>query len=88
MSDRCLVLRERVSIKRCRETIRLGSEGARPCQLAETTAWGALSVEIEIVNNADLIRLQDGHLPADQVRRERIKAVVDSGAMKLACPWG
>ena len=47
---------------------------------------GRFSVEIEIVNNADLIRLQDGHLPADQVRRERIQGVVDSGATKLVLP--
>jgi predicted aspartyl protease len=44
------------------------------------------SVEIEVVNNADLIRVQDGHLAADKVRRERIPALVDSGATKLVLP--
>ncbi len=47
---------------------------------------GRFRVEIEVVNNADLIRLQDGHLPADQVRRERIQGLVDSDATKLVLP--
>ena len=47
---------------------------------------GRFSVAIEVVNNADLIRVQDGHLPPDQVRRETIQALVDSGATKLVLP--
>jgi predicted aspartyl protease len=39
-----------------------------------------------VANYADLIRAQDGTLPPDQVRREIIRGVVDSGAAKLVLP--
>lgn len=47
---------------------------------------GRFSVEIEVVNYADLIREQDGHLAPEKVRRETIRGVVDSGATKLVLP--
>jgi predicted aspartyl protease len=47
---------------------------------------GRFSVDIEVTNRADLIRAQDGTLPPDQVRREMIRGVVDSGATKLILP--
>src|SRR5437764_11089155 len=47
---------------------------------------GRFSVELEVANYADLIRAQDGTLPPDQVRREMIRGVVDSGAAKLVLP--
>jgi hypothetical protein len=47
---------------------------------------GRFSVEFEVVNYADLIRAQDGTLSTDQVRRETIQGVVDSGALKLVLP--
>ncbi len=47
---------------------------------------GRFSVELEIANYADLIRAQDGTLPADQVRRQTIEGVVDSGATRLVLP--
>jgi len=47
---------------------------------------GRFSVELEVANYADLIRAQDGTLPADQIRRETIQGVVDSGAAKLVLP--
>jgi predicted aspartyl protease len=47
---------------------------------------GRFSVDIELVNYADLIRAQDGTLPSDQVRRETIQGLVDSGATKLVLP--
>ena len=47
---------------------------------------GRFSVEFEVANYADLIRAQDGTLPPDQVRRETIQGVVDSGATKLVLP--
>ncbi len=47
---------------------------------------GRFSVELEVANYADLIRAQDGTLPADQVRRQTIQGVVDSGATKLVLP--
>ena len=47
---------------------------------------GRFSVEFEVANYADLIRAQDGTLPPDQVRRETIRGVVDSGAAMLVLP--
>ena len=47
---------------------------------------GRFSVEIEVANYADMIRAQDGRLPPDQVRRETITGVVDSGAVRLVLP--
>jgi predicted aspartyl protease len=47
---------------------------------------GRISVELEVANYADLIRAQDGTLPAEKVRRETILGVVDSGATKLVLP--
>ena len=47
---------------------------------------GRFSVEIEVANYGDLIRSEDGNLPADQVRREKIRGVVDSGATRLVLP--
>jgi predicted aspartyl protease len=47
---------------------------------------GRFSVEIEIANDADLVRAEDGTLPPDQVRRETIQGVVDSGAARLVLP--
>jgi len=47
---------------------------------------GRFSVELEVVNYADLIRAQDGTLPVDKVRRATIQGMVDSGATKLVLP--
>ncbi len=47
---------------------------------------GRFSVEIEIANNDDLALVRRGLLPADQVRREVIPGVVDSGATRLVLP--
>jgi predicted aspartyl protease len=47
---------------------------------------GRFSVEIEIVNDADVILAQAGHLPADQIRRATIQGLVDSGATRLVLP--
>jgi predicted aspartyl protease len=47
---------------------------------------GRFSVELEIANNDELAAARLGLLPADQVRRERIQGVVDSGATKLVLP--
>ena len=47
---------------------------------------GRFSVEFEVANNADLIRAEDGTLPPDQVRRETIQGLVDSGATRLVLP--
>ncbi len=44
------------------------------------------SVEIEVANYGDFTLVDRGLLPADQVRRERIQGVVDSGATRLVLP--
>jgi predicted aspartyl protease len=47
---------------------------------------GRFSVEFEVANNADLILAAAGSLPPDQVRRETIQGLVDSGATRLVLP--
>ncbi len=47
---------------------------------------GRFSVEIEVANNDDLALVRRGLLPPDQVRRETIQGVVNSGATKLVLP--
>ena len=47
---------------------------------------GRFSVELEIANNDELAAARLGLLPAEQVRRETIMGVVDSGATKLVLP--
>jgi predicted aspartyl protease len=49
-------------------------------------ALGRFSVDIEVANNDDLALMRRGLLPKDQVRRETIQGVVDSGATKLVLP--
>ena len=47
---------------------------------------GRVTVEFEVANNDDLAGVRLGVLRPDQVRRETIQGVVDSGAMKLVLP--
>ncbi len=47
---------------------------------------GRVSVEFEVANYGDVTLVERGLLPADQVRREIIHGVVDSGATKLVLP--
>jgi len=47
---------------------------------------GRFGVELEIANNDELGAARLGLLPADRVRRETIRGVVDSGATKLVLP--
>jgi predicted aspartyl protease len=47
---------------------------------------GKFSVEFEVANYGDLELARRGHLLADQVRRQRIPGVVDTGAAKLVLP--
>ena len=49
---------------------------------------GRFSVEFEVANNDDLALVRRGFLPPDQVRRETIQGIVDSGATKLVLPEG
>ena len=60
--------------------------GAATCEPKERKSVGRFSVEIEIANNDDLALVRRGLLPADQVRREMIQGVVDSGATRLVLP--
>jgi hypothetical protein len=47
---------------------------------------GRISVDVEVANNDDLALVRRGLLPPDQVRREIIPGIVDSGAAVLALP--
>ncbi|MBI1914902.1 MAG: hypothetical protein HYS12_09230 [Planctomycetes bacterium] len=47
---------------------------------------GRISIEFEVANYRDMIRAEEGTLPPDKVRRQRIAGVVDSGAAKLVLP--
>jgi predicted aspartyl protease len=47
---------------------------------------GRFSVEFEVANNDDLALVRRGMMPPDQVRRETIQGVVDSGAAMLVLP--
>jgi len=47
---------------------------------------GRISIDFEVANNDDLVRARDGHLSPDQVRRQRINGLVDSGATRLVLP--
>src|SRR5579863_594762 len=53
---------------------------------AAEPGMGRFSVEVELANDADLVRAQAGIIKPEQVRRERILGVVDSGATRLVIP--
>jgi predicted aspartyl protease len=47
---------------------------------------GRFSVELQIANFGDVTLAQRGLLPKDEVRRQTISGIVDSGAAKLVLP--
>ena len=47
---------------------------------------GRFSVEVELSNHEDLFRARAGLIPPEQVRRARVRGVVDSGAARLVIP--
>ena len=47
---------------------------------------GRFAVGIELANNRDLLKAEDGELPEVKVRRIRIRGVVDTGASRLVIP--
>lgn len=47
---------------------------------------GRVSVEFELTNAEDLVRVKDGTLAPDRVRRLRMTGVVDTGANYLVLP--
>ncbi len=53
---------------------------------AKDNAMGRFAVEVELANDEDLIRAESGMIGSDQVRRERIRGVVGSGATRLVIP--
>ena len=53
---------------------------------AKENNLGRFSVEVELANDVDLAQAERGAMPADQVHRERIRGVVDSGATRLVIP--
>jgi predicted aspartyl protease len=49
-------------------------------------AMGRFSVEVDLANHEDLFRAKAGLIPLEQVRRARVRGVVDSGATRLVIP--
>lgn len=47
---------------------------------------GRVTIEVELTNAEDLVRVKDGTLEPDKVRRLRIAGVVDTGANHLVLP--
>ncbi|MBO1347513.1 MAG: retroviral-like aspartic protease family protein [Hormoscilla sp. GUM202] len=50
----------------------------------EVELMGLVYAEIELIRGADIVLFQEGQLPADQIRRLKVNALVDSGAYMLA----
>lgn len=47
---------------------------------------GRFSVEVQLTNDEDLVRLKDGTMRPDEVHRLTVRGVVDSGAVRLVIP--
>lgn len=47
---------------------------------------GRFSVDLQVANYSDVVRARAGDLKPEQVRRQTINGVVDSGATKLVLP--
>jgi predicted aspartyl protease len=54
--------------------------------ITQEPKMGRFSVEVELANHKDLILSGAGHLAPEQVRRTKIRGVVDSGATRLVIP--
>jgi predicted aspartyl protease len=52
----------------------------------EANGMARFRVDIDVANNDDLALVRRGFLPPDQVRRETVPGVVDSGAAMLVLP--
>jgi clan AA aspartic protease len=52
----------------------------------KTAEMGITYAEIELINSDDIALLKRGYLPEEQIRRTRVRALVDSGASLLAIP--
>ena len=53
---------------------------------AREPTMGRFSVEVELSNNKDLFRAEEGLIQPQQVRQIRVRGVVDSGATQLVIP--
>ena len=49
-------------------------------------SMGRFSVEVELANDEDLVRAKDGSIKPEQIRRARVRGVVDNGATRLVIP--
>src|SRR6185437_2237884 len=49
-------------------------------------AMGSFSVEVDLANNEDVIRSEAGVILPEQIRRVRVRGVVDTGATRLVLP--
>ncbi len=47
---------------------------------------GRFSVELVLSNNRDVVKAEDGELPASKVRQIRVHGLVDTGASRLVLP--
>lgn len=54
--------------------------------VTEEQKMGRFSVEVDLANNDDLVGANIGAITPDQVRRARVRGVVDSGATRLVIP--
>lgn len=61
-------------------------EGESAMVAKEKSDMGRVVVDVDLVNDADQVLAESGHLSADQVRRVRIKGIVDTGAAMLVLP--
>ena len=52
----------------------------------EEKQMGRFSVDVELANNGDREYARRGDLPAEQVRRMKVRGVVDSGATMMVVP--
>ena len=52
----------------------------------QESAMGRFSVDVELANNDDVSQAKLGQIPADQIRRIRLPALVDTGATRLVLP--
>jgi len=53
---------------------------------AKEPTMGRFPVEVDLANHKDLFRSEVGLIRPDQVRRARVRGVVDSGATRLVIP--
>jgi len=53
---------------------------------AEERIVGRFSVEVDLANADDMMRADAGLIPPAQVRRARVRGVVDTGAARLVIP--